>query len=305
MKVVAVVAVATVFALSAADVARSDPPYLPWVSLLPTIAAPEDPTSTNPCRNGSAECVDRTIREMQRAFAGLASSCSHDSLFSLVYLRVTEEYDRTVDADSGFFANTPFVNNEDAVFAGYYFSAYDDWYAGSPERVPPAWRVAFRAADAHEVSGIGDLMLGINAHVNRDLPFALAALGLFNADGSSRKPDHDRVNVILNRVEGAVLTEAARRFDPSIVDPSVDPTGLTSTALFQLLEAWRENAWRNGELLASASTPQQWNARAGLIENAALLQAKAIELQYAYHPPLTTTTARDSYCQAHQSDSTP
>ena len=131
---------------------------------------------------------------------------------------MTEEYARTVDADSAFFADTRFVNNEDAVFAGYYFRAYDDWYGGHPEAVPPAWQAAFRAADRRTVSASGDLLLGINAHVNRDLPFVLAALGLFNADGSSRKPDHDQVNIILNRVQDAILREIARRFEPATAD---------------------------------------------------------------------------------------
>jgi hypothetical protein len=37
------------------------------------------------------------------------------------------------------------------------------------------------------VTGSGDLLLGISAHVNRDLPFVLASLGLVAPDGTSRK----------------------------------------------------------------------------------------------------------------------
>jgi hypothetical protein len=137
------------------------------------------------------------------------------------------------------------------------------------------------------------------------LPFVLDALGLFDSDGSSRKPDHDKVNVILNRVMNAILAGAAQRFDPTIVDPSADPTGVTSTGLFQTLEAWREEAWRNAERLAAASSAAERDQVAASIEDAAAANAKAIALAYAYDPPLTTTVARDSYCSAHDGDRTP
>ena len=39
----------------------------------------------------------------------------------------------------------------------------------------------------------GDLLLGMNAHINRDLAFVLAATGLIGPDGSSRKHDYDAV----------------------------------------------------------------------------------------------------------------
>src|SRR3954451_6083107 len=80
--------------------ASADPIYLPWVSLLPPLAQPVDPSSSNPCRNGSSQCVDRTIREMLRAYADTAASCDHNAIFQLAYLYVTEDYKRTVDADS-------------------------------------------------------------------------------------------------------------------------------------------------------------------------------------------------------------
>ena len=82
--------------------------------------------------------------------------------------------------------------------------------------MPQAWAVAFRAADQRAVSAAGNLALGINAHVQRDLPFVLAAIGLVKPDGSSRKPDHDAVNIFLNRVADDLYPEIARRFDPTI-----------------------------------------------------------------------------------------
>jgi hypothetical protein len=57
------------------------------------------------------------------------------------------------------------------------------------------------------------MLLGINAHVQNDMPFVIAALGVRQPDGTSRKPDHDLVNEVLNRGYEPVVeasTEAAR-----------------------------------------------------------------------------------------------
>ena len=233
---------------------------------------------------------------MTRRFDALASSCDHNAIFSLIYLRVTEEYRRTVEEP--FFDDTAFVNYEDTVFAHYYFSAFDAWAAGRTEEVPPAWRVAFDTARARSVSATGDLLLGINAHVQRDLPLVLYAAGLVRPDGTSRKADHDRVNVILNRVTDDILAEIARRFDPTVDDANL-PTSLDEAALFQLLAAWREKAWRNAELLAAAPTPVARELVVGTIEHDATMEARVIASSTRY-PPLTNgSVTRDNFCAAH------
>ncbi len=107
---------------------------------------------------------------------------------------------------------------------------------------------------------MGNLLLGINAHVQRDLPFVLYSIGLVSPEGASRKPDHDRVNQILNRVTDDIIAEVARRFDPTIDDANL-PTTIDDFVLFQTIVGWREAAWRHAELLALAPTPRR--ARAG------------------------------------------
>jgi hypothetical protein len=287
---------------SAAAATSDDPLFIPWSDLLPGLTAAYDPTSDNICVRGDIRCVDSVIREMDRRFRPLAKNCDHDAVFALTYLRTTEEYRRTVGENSDFFSDTPFVNHEDAVFAGYYFAAYDDWHAGRTARVPAAWRIAFRDADQRRVSGAGDILLGVNAHVNRDLPFVLAAIGLVKPDGSSRKPDHDKVNQILNRVYGPLLAEVARRFDPSVSSPAAEGTTLDDTTLLQLLVLWREEGWRNAERLVLAATPAERAQVAASIESEAAEEAQTLESLTAYRQPLTGSAARDAYCAEHWAD---
>ena len=273
-----------------------DPPYVGWSALLPGLTTEFDPSSENDCTAGRTRCVDAVIREMQRRFDPLAQSCDHDNIFALAYLRTTQEYRRTIE-DPTFFEDTAFVNHEDVVFARLYFDAFDAWHKGQREDVPPAWAIAFQAAADRSVPASGDLELGINAHVQRDLPFALAAIGLVKPDGSSRKPDHDRVDEFLNRVTDDLYAEIARRFDPTIDDSDLPGTA-DDAALFQIIPTWREVAWRNAERLVSASSDEERADVAASIEAYAASQAEAIRVASGYGP-LQNSGARDAYCSIH------
>jgi hypothetical protein len=279
-----------------ATASAEDPLFVEWTSLAPSLTAGYDPTSENDCVRGHVRCVDAVIREMTRRFNNLAEDCDHDAMFALAYLRTTEEYRRTVE-DPTFFEDTAFVNHEDAVFAEYYFDAYDDWHRGRTEQVPPAWRIAFQASDDRSVTGYGDMALGMNAHIQRDLPFVLEGIGLVKPDGSTRKTDHDRVNQFLNRVADDLLPELAARFDPTVDDDDL-PGQFDDIVKFQLVPAWRETAWRNAERLANAPTPAARAQVAADIEAYAASAAQALKTQSLYGP-LRSSAERDAYCAAH------
>ena len=262
---------------------------------LPGLTTEYDPSSENDCTAGRTRCVDAVIREMGRRFDPLARSCDHDSIFALAYLRTTEEYRRTIE-DPTFFEDTRFVNHEDVVFARLYFDAFDAWHAGRRQDVPAAWSIAFQAAADRAVNAQGNLSLGISAHIQRDLPFALAGIGLVKPDGSSRKTDHDRVNIFLNRVTDDLYAELARRFDPTVDDGNL-PGPADDTGVFQLIPTWREIAWRNAERLVSAPTPEQRAEVAASIEAYAASQAQLLRQTQAY-PVGRDSSERDAYCAA-------
>lgn len=283
--------------------AAQDAPFVDVTSSLPPLPGAYTPSVEPDCPGGEPACVDTVIAEMERRFEPLARACDHNAVFALSYLRTTEEYRRTIQGVApygpAFWDDARFLTHEDAVFARYYFDAADRWASGDHGAVPRAWRIAFAAADRHEVQGIGDLLLGINAHVQRDLPYALAGIGLVKPDGSSRKPDHDRVNQFLNRILDDIVSEAARRFDPAIDDWDVPGTTLDALAVFQLLPTWREIAWRNAERLAGARTAEERARVAAQIEDYAATAAETIRAGARYQPLLgQSSSPRDAYCAA-------
>lgn len=272
-----------------------DPFFLGWSAFLPAVPGDFTASAEKDCPTGSMQCVDNVIREMTRRWEKLG--CDHNAPFALVYLRTTEEY-REAAATPGFFEDAAFVNHQDAVFADYYFQAYDDWYTGKVDRVAPAWRIAFDAADRRKVTGMGDILLGMNAHINRDLPFVLHAIGLTKPDGTTRKTDHDAVNIFLNEVAKYVIAEAAQRYDPTIDDGDLPLTTLDSNVLMSAIMGWREQAWRYAEMLRDAPTEADRARVAQLIEDQAALEALTIRTTHAYDGLLRTTRTRDRYCQS-------
>ena len=267
-----------------------------WEGALPPL--PKDSSGTLPlgfdvCPDGSLDCPPKVIDEMTQRWQPLDASCDHRAVFALTYLRTTEEFYRTVSTDPTFFSDTAWVDHEDANFAELYFRAYDAYEAGQP--VPAAWRIAFDAARSPDVTGIGDLLLGMNAHINRDLPFALASVGLRKPDGTSRKADHDKVDEFLRRVIDPLQTELADRYDPLFRVTDGGPSPFDETAALQFVNAARENAWRNAELLLDARTPAELQLVKSTIETEAATSARAIRAANTipgYGPK------RDAYCQA-------
>ena len=119
--------------------------------------------------------------------------------------------------------------------------------------MPRAWRIALQAEDDKSMTGLGNFMLAMNAHINRDFPHVLAEVGLTAKNGKSHKSDHNRYNKRLDSLYGPVFKEEARRFDPAFDDIDIGP--LEDTAAGIIMRGWREGVWRHAEALVLSPTP--------------------------------------------------
>jgi len=276
--------------------------YTPWSSVLPGWNDQYVPGSDNDCAAGRPSCLNASLNELSRILSTTGQACSHNAVFPLAYLRMTQTYGWTRD-QADYYNDVPYMNHMDAVFAKYYTNAYYNWSSGNRSAVPQAWLMALDASKNKTVTGAGDLFLGMNAHINRDLPFVLYASGLVETDGTtSGKADYDAVEAWLNDDTAPLLAEAAQRFDPTIDDtnnPLVDYT------TFQMVSAWRETAWRNAELLAAAPTDAARALVAQGIENGANLVAQSFLISFGTNPLMGSNATRDAYCAVHNGDTAP
>jgi len=264
----------------------------PAIGVLPAAPVPYAAYDGPVCTDGDPQCIVDVIAEMEHRLAPLAASCDHDAIFSLAYLRVTQNVKAA--ADAGYFADRTWLTQLDAVFAHMYFTTMDNWNAGRMTEVPPAWQTALTASDDRSMTGLGDFMLNMNAHINNDFPHALATVGLTAADGSTHKPDHNAYNQRLDSLYVPVFKEEAERFDPTFDDYDAGP--LDDTGVGVIMRGWREMVWRHAEDLATASTPAQRALAEHAIEEYAAGQATLIRQLFASSDQ---STARDAYCASH------
>ncbi len=289
-----IAACAAAFASAPASAGAEEAPFVDWNPLLPGLATPYQPSRERDCVDGSYGCIEDTLSEMYRRFDRRYATCDHNSAFGITYIRVTEAIRKAVLGR--LYAEPRYLNHEDKVFARMYFSSFDAWERGARERVPPAWREALDAGRDRSVSGQGNLLMSMNAHINRDMPFMLEALGLSDPQGRSRKPDHDRGNRVLHPLYDDVLKELSARYDPTVDDIDVPGTLYDDTALFQILQGWREGVWRHAEMLDAAQTGDQRRAVAEYIENYALGIARMIKAGTT----VSDSSARDAHCAAYR-----
>jgi len=289
----AILVALVVLLLVGTSAARADAPNAPWPDLLPPL-----PTATNPqpgpqpgCSKPTMGCLDYEIQRMRQAQDGFG--CDHRAVFATTYLVLTERLRDALRANPGFFADRNYLIYEDALFAHYYFRTLADHAAGRP--VPQAWEIAFQTAASGDANAAQDMLLGINAHVQRDMPYVMSTLGLHRPDGSSRKLDHDRFNQILDEAYLPVVRTVAQRYDPAVGFTNPGTPG-DNLAGLELVKAWREGVWRNAERLLNATTPEQRSQVAAAIEANAAASARAIA---AIQTPPGYRATRDAYCVAH------
>ena len=170
-----VVAVAVGCAGTASAQSELDPNF-PWPSLLPPMEVPNtvQPGPVSYCRQATIECVDETIVRMRALRRRLG--CDHRAIFATTYLLLTEEIRKTVVNEPRFYRDNEWLIYLDVLFAKYYFDTTANYEAH--RRVPEAWDIGFQTAAQGDANAGQDMLLGINAHVQRDMPFVMTGVGL-------------------------------------------------------------------------------------------------------------------------------
>ncbi len=195
-----------------------------------------------------SDAVDSVVREMESRADGLSHEDQHLRRFLDTYERTTRAVGTAVD--EGLFEDGGWVERWDVAFARLYVDALDlHLGGGSPSR---PWRLAFGASP--DLAPLRQVLLGINAHVNYDLPQALLAV-ISDADFTdptlmaSRRRDHERIDAVLaGRVaaEDAELASHGR----SLVDRALQP--LNRLASKRFLRESRAKVWHNTVELQAA-----------------------------------------------------
>ncbi|MFC7655918.1 DUF5995 family protein [Pseudonocardia benzenivorans] len=144
----------------------------------------------------------------------------------------------------GDFEDPAWVEEWDVAFAGFYLTALDGDLTGGP--VPRPWRLAFGARES--LPSLVHVLLGVNAHVNYDLPQALLVV-ITDADFTDdalldrRRRDHERIDAVLSARVAAEDGELAARSARGLVDRAL--ALLNRRASRRFLREARQKVWHN------------------------------------------------------------
>jgi len=129
--------------------------------------------------------------------------------------------------------------------------------APATDQVPNAWLMAFDAAAGGQTLIIQDALLGMNAHINYDLAFAIEKVGI-SPNTASRYIDHTRVNAVLNKVGDEIIAALGSLYGTNYaaVDAAFGPADELFLAVG--MAAARQNAWNSAVLLQNTQFWNRW-----------------------------------------------
>ena len=179
----------------------------------------------------------------------------------------------------GGFADAEWVEQWDVAFAGLYLEALEASLEGRRPTRP--WEVAFSAPA--DLPALRHVLLGMNAHINYDLPQALLTVITDEEFGDAallarREADHRAIDDVLASRVAAEDDELTRISGPApLLDRLLRPFNRLGTRRF-LREA-REKVWANAVALSHARRqgPDAYTARLAQLEE--LSAAKVAALQ--------------------------
>jgi Family of unknown function (DUF5995) len=207
-----------------------------------------DTTSDEP--RGTSQHIEDLIARMETLIDAMERDNDPKRHFLGTYLRTTRAV--SDELASGTFLDPAWVERWDVFFADLYLNALETWNANGTPAEP--WRVAF-GTDT-DLPVLRHVLLGMNAHVNYDLPLSL--LGVIDdaefADPNvvaKRNRDHTHIDrVLLGRVGAEDEAITAAHGGKSIYERLKALLERRATGHF-LREA-RAKVWANTRLMAVA-----------------------------------------------------
>ena len=221
--------------------------------------------------------IDELIDRMAALLEPLRAAGDQRQYFHATYQRTTiavaEELKR------GGFTDAEWVERWDVAFADLYLDALQAALAG--DRLTRPWDIAFGAAAG--LPPLRHVLLGMNAHINYDLPQALLAVITDEEFGDAallagRRSDHQAIDGVLASRVAAEDDELAAVSRPgTLLERLLQPLNRVATQRF-LREA-REKVWANAVILSRARREGPDAHAAALTQLEDLSAAKVAALQ--------------------------
>jgi hypothetical protein len=216
------------------------------------------------------ESIDDIIIELREIERILLEARDRRVIFVTAYRVFTQELQLRISVNAGTheFIDVTWVERCALAFAELYRSALMIFEAN--EVIPDVWRLSFETAVKNKGTMILDLLLGMNAHINRDLPHALFQLrDLIGTDEQRdlRRQDYTAINRVLSSAVDPIQQKISELYLPvlNIFDDILGPLDEQLTDFS--FEKARANSWANGMALINARNEIELALRKSSIED--------------------------------------
>lgn len=191
------------------------------------------------------------------------------AIFVTAYLNMTRVLKSKLG--SGFFQDDLWVEKYAVSFANLYRIALLNFERGNIEEVPKAWNISFETSISNRGYIVLDLLLGINSHINHDLPFALQEVSI-DPDRGQRREDHVKVNVVLSEAIDPIQNRISKMYAPGLALPDMLGGPLDERISQFSFQKARECAWAHAICLSNAlNDEERINIRRNINDQAATL----------------------------------
>jgi hypothetical protein len=166
--------------------------------------------------------------------------------FNWLYFEVTQAVETRIA--SGGFSDPAWLAELDVQFARLYFGALEAALSG--QACADCWQALFACRGRTAVARIQFALAGINAHINHDLPEAIAA----TCQGTASVPKHSTAHyddyTALNTTLDSLVESAKHTLRVRLLGDALPPVShLEDTIAAWSVTAAREAAWANAEVL--------------------------------------------------------
>src|SRR5579859_380377 len=198
--------------------------------------------------------ISDVIARFEATYRPLVEHNDEKRHFHGVYYRNTIAV--KADMERGGFLDPAWVERWDVVFANLYLDALERWNRGEQSSGP--WRVAFQAAKDPSIPPLRHVLVGLNAHLNYDLPQAFLAVVTDDdfdqpAVLGKRERDFQHIDdIVVARVkeEEFELKKVEEPGDRTLIDRIFTPFNRIASKRF--LKEARAKVWRNTAELSRA-----------------------------------------------------
>lgn len=214
--------------------------------------------------------MNESLNRMRSAADAWSAEGDRRCIFVEAYATMTERMLASMEG----FDDPAWVGTLLSRFADYYFLAVRQFEVGDPS-LAPAWRVAFETCGSGEPSVLQHLFLGINAHINHDLAFAVADLLGSEEDVVTRHGDYLSVNRVIDDtidlVQATVVAPQSRLLE--LADRLCGP--VDEWVFSRLITGWRNDVWTHACDIALGD-PSARTAAADRVSREAMERAQLI-----------------------------